>query len=149
MKKLLDVSTGKMAVLFLLIFISFELLGCTMAGKVIPVQNRILFSEQGTNQGTFNDGELTLNYSYQKAGRNMTLDGQVTSDWTVDSIDVSLLFFDASGTVLQRTIVYNSGYRDSSTSSTDPSFKTMLVVPRGAVGMSFSMTDTAHEGRQI
>ena len=149
MNKSLDVLTGKVVVLFLLIFISFELLGCTMVGKIIPVQNRILFSEKGVSQGTYKDGELTLDYSYHQVGRKMTLDGEVTSVWEFDSIDVSLLFFDASGTVLQETIVYNSGYREETpSSSTDSTFKTVLVVPRGAVGMSFSMTDVAHEGRQ-
>jgi len=70
--------------------------------------------------------------------------------WRTNSckiIDVSLLFIDASGTVPQDTIVYYSGYREENPSlSTDSNFKTMLVVPRGAVGMSFSMTDIAHEG---
>ena len=147
MKKFLDVSTGKVAVLLLLTIISFELLGCTMVGKVIPVQNRILFSDNGVNHGTYKDGELTLDYNYHQVGRKMTLDGEVTSVWEFDSIDVSLLFFDASGTVLQETIVYNSGYREETpSSSTDSTFKTVLVVPRGAVGMSFSMTDVAHEG---
>lgn len=41
----------------------------------------------------------------------MTLDGEVTSVWEFDSVDVSLQFFDVSGTVLQETIVYYSGYR--------------------------------------
>ncbi len=149
MKKSLDVITGKAAILFLFIFISFGLLACTMVGKVIPVQNRILFSEKGASQGTYNDGELTLDYNYQLDGRKMTLDGQVTSAWATDSIDVSLLFFDTSGTILQETIVDYSGYRDSSSSTTAPAFKTMLIVPRGAVGMSFIMTDVAHVGRQI
>jgi hypothetical protein len=149
MKKSLDVSTGKVAVLFLLIFISFELLGCTQVGKVIPVQNRILFSEKGVTQGTYDDGELTLDYSYHLVGRNMTLDGEITSVWKFDSIDLSLLFFDPSGTVLQETIVYYSGYREEApSSSTDTTFKTKLVVPREAVGMSFSMTDIAHHERR-
>lgn len=149
MKKSLDVSTGKMAVLFLLIFISIELLGCTMTGKVIPLQNRILFNEKGGSQGTYSEGELTLDYSYNQVGRNMTLDGEITSVWKFDLIDVRLMFLDASGTVLQETIVYTSGYREETpSSSTDSTFKTMLVVPQGAVGMSFSMTDMAREGRQ-
>ena len=148
MKNSLDVSTGKAFILFLLIFISFELLACSMVGKVIPSQNRILFSGKGVSQGTYNDGELTLDYNYHLVGRKMTLDGQVTSTWATDSIDVSMLFFDATGTVLQKTIVYYSGYRETSSSTTDSTFKTMLVVPRGAVGMSFSMTDVAHEDRQ-
>ncbi len=119
-------------------------------GKVIPAQNRILFSDKGDEQGTYNDGELSLNYNYHQVGRHLTLDGEVTSVWDFNSIDVSLLFFVPSGTVLQETIVYYSGYRvDNTSSSTDSKFRTMLVVPRGAVGMSFSMTDMAHEGRQL
>lgn len=148
-EKTIDILTGKAAILFLLVFISFQLLGCSMVGKVIPVQNRILFSENKENKGTYKDSELTLDYSYHQDGRKMTLDGEVTSVWEFDSIDVSLQFFDASGTVLQETIVYNSGYREEApSSSTDSTFKTMLVVPPGAVGMSFSMTESAHEGRE-
>lgn len=149
MKKSLAVSTGKVAALFLLIFMAFDLSGCTMVGKVLPVQNRILFNEKSANQGTYNDGELTLEYSYHQVGRKMTLDGQITSVRAFDSIDVSLLFFDASGTVLQETIVYYSGYRETPSSSTDKTFKTVLVMPRGSVGMSFKMTDMAREGKQI
>ncbi len=150
MKKQLDVSAGKMAVL-LLVFFSFMLPGCTMVGDVVPAQHRILFTDQEGGQGTYKDDRLTLDYSYNLDGRKMTLDGQVTSVWKFDSVDVSLLFFDAGGTVLQDTVVYYSGYRESLISSptTDSSFKTMLVVPRGAVGISFSMTDMAREGRQI
>ncbi len=149
MKKSLDISTGKATILFLFIFISFGLLACTMVGKVIPVQNRILFSEKGVSQGTYTNGELTLDYNYSLVGRKLTLEGQVTSVWGADSIDVSLLFFDASGTTLQETIIYYSGYRDTSSATPDPTFKSMLIVPRGAVGMSFIMTDIAHEGRKI
>ena len=150
MKKALNIrSTEKVAIL-LLIFASFGLLACTMVGNVVPLQNRILFNEKSVNQGTYNDGELTLNYSYNLVGRHMTLDGEITSVWKFDSIDVSLLFFDTNGTVLQETIVYYSGYREENPStSTDTTFKTILVVPRGAVGMSFSMTDTSREGKQI
>lgn len=147
MKKSLDVSTKKAAILFLLVFVSFELLACTMVGKVIPVENRILFGGKNVNQGTYKDGQLTLDYDYHLVDRKMTLDGQITSTWVTDSIEVSLLFFDASGTTLQETIVYYSGYREASSLSTDSTFKAMLVVPRGAVGMSFQMTDIPHEGR--
>jgi hypothetical protein len=79
------------------------------------------------------------------------LDGQDTSEWMFDSVDVSLLFFDAGGSVLQEKVVYYSGYRESLTpsSATDSTFRTMLVVPRGAVGISFSLTEMAREGKQI
>ena len=151
MNKPLDVSTGKMAALFMIVIISLVFSGCTMVGDVIPVQNRILFTEKGGGQGTYNDDQLTLDYSYSLDDRKMSLDGQVTSVWQFDSVDVSLLFFDAGGSVLQETVVYYSGYRESLTpsSATDSTFRTMLVVPRGAVGISFSMTDMAREGKQI
>jgi uncharacterized protein YceK len=153
MKKIVTASTAKLSIMLLLIFVAFELSGCSSVGKVIPEQNRILFNKNGTNQGTYKAEELTLDYNYTLDGRNLSFDGNITSVWDFDSVDLSLLFIDATGTVLQSTVVYYSGYRDqspsASTDSTDSNFKTRLIVPRGAVGMSFSMTGMEHEGHQI
>lgn len=147
MKKILDVLIGKAVVLFLLIFISFELLGCSVVGRVVPVDNRILFGEKEHSQGSYSYGGLTVDYSYRLAGGNMNLAGQVYYGRAVDSLNVRLLFLDATGTVLQQKLVYASGYRVSSSQTTERTFKETLVVPPGATGISFSYSDSLRSGR--
>lgn len=138
MKILLHVSTGKNVVLYLLILISFGLLGCAGVGRVVSVENRILLGEKEISQGNFSHGGLTVEYRYRLAGGNMTLDGQVYYLGDVDSLDVRILFLDAAGTVLQQKIVYSAGYRVSRSSRTERTFQETLVVPTGATGISFS-----------
>ena len=138
MKKIPHVTVGKNVVLSLLVLIFLNLLGCSGVGRVIPVDHRLPFSQEDNSQGSFSHGGLTVEYSYRLAGVNMTINGQVSYRRSFDSLDVRLLFLDASGTVLQQHLVYSSGYRVSDSRKTDRTFKETLAVPPGAAGLSFS-----------
>ena len=78
----------------------------------------------------------------------MTIDGQVDYRRRVDSLDVRLLFLDASGTVLQQKIVYSSGYRVDSSRKSDRSFHETMVVPPGVDGLSFSYSAQPRSSRR-
>ncbi len=124
--------------LYLLILVSLTFLGCSMVGRVIPDDKRILLSSEEKGGGTFRDGGCTVEYSYSLAGDRMTMQGQVDYRRSVDSLDVRAMFLDTSGTVVDVKLVYSSGYRESRGRDADRSFKETLIIPQGSTGMSFS-----------
>jgi hypothetical protein len=136
MKKILHVSTGKTAFLYLLLLVSLGFLGCAV-GRIVPVDDRILFDDKKTGQGSFSRNSLTVQYSYRLTGGKMTMDGRVDHSFPVDSLEVRLLFLDTAGKVLQQKLVYYSGYRLSWPWMAERTFQETLVVPEGAIGISF------------
>ncbi|NOR25419.1 MAG: hypothetical protein GQ542_13735 [Desulforhopalus sp.] len=138
MKKTLHVPVEKNVVLSLPVLMFLCILGCSGVGRVVPVDHRLPFSQTDNSQGNFSHGGLTVEYSYRLAGVNMTLSGQVSYRRSFDSLDVRVLFLDASGTVLQQNIVYSSGYRVARSRKTDRTFQETLAVPPGVTGLSFS-----------
>lgn len=138
MKTYVNFSAKKIAVLFLLIFVSLSFFGCANVGKLASTDNRIPFAEKGTSQGVYSDGGLTVDYSYSLDGKNLTLEGKVNYPGSVDSLKVYIRSVDATGTVLQQNTVYSSGYRVYREWATDRSFKEKFVIPPGTVGISFS-----------
>jgi hypothetical protein len=148
MKKILHASIGKTAVLSLLLLISLGLAGCAGVGRVVPADDRILFGEKGTGQGSYSRGGLTVTYSYRLTDGKIILDGQAHYIWAVESLDVRLLFLDAAGTVLQRKLVYSSGYRVARSWMTERTFQKTMVVPSGAVGISFSYFEQLRRGNR-
>jgi hypothetical protein len=137
MQKYSTVSTRMAVILTILLFVQLGLFGCAEMRRFVSEDNRILFSEQETGQGIFNYRRLTVEYSYVLQDRNLTLTGRVFYSGAVDSLNVYVLFFDATGTVMEEKIVYFSGYRTSRYGLPGNSFKETLVVPPTAAGMSF------------
>ncbi len=137
MKNLRYLLLGKKVVLALLLLMIFGLVGCAGVGRLVPADDRILLDEKGVGQGSFRQDSLTVVYSYRLTEGNLTVGGDVDYTWAVDSLDVRLLFLDAAGTVLQKKIVYSSGYRVADSRKTERTFQQTLAVPSGAVGISF------------
>jgi hypothetical protein len=136
MKKILQRIT---TIRYLLILVSLSISGCAGLGQNVSVEDRILFDEIEKSQGRFTQDGLTVDYSYRLAGRNMTLDGSAYYTRSVDSLNIYLLFLDEGGNVLQRDIVYSSGYRVArSWGMTERTFRDQLVVPQEAIGISFN-----------
>ena len=133
MKRLFNILSRLIGVL--LISLTLGLSGCA---TVIPVQNQIPFNEARTGSGELKVVELTMNYSYQQVGSDMTFNAVLTSAWKYNSITVRLYFFDKNGNVLQQKIVYFSTVRSSLRSGL--AFESSLVVPPKAVGISLKMT---------
>lgn len=139
MRKILQMLTGKTTIWFLLILGSLSLSGCAGLGQNVSVEDRIFFEEKEKSQGRFTQDGLTVDYSYRLAGNNMTMDGSIYYTRSVNSLNVYLLFLDHSGDILQRDIVYSSGYRVAhSWGMTERTFRDQLDVPQGAVGISFT-----------
>jgi hypothetical protein len=124
---------------YLLILVSLSLSGCAGLGQNVSVEDRILFNEIEKSQGRFTQDGLTVDYSYRLVGRNMILDGSANYTRSVDSLNIYLLFLDEGGNVLQRDIVYSSGYRVArSWGMTERTFRDQMIVPLEAVGISFN-----------
>ncbi|MCP4342452.1 MAG: hypothetical protein GY799_27130 [Desulfobulbaceae bacterium] len=138
MKNIIHGTVGGNVILSLLILIFLGAFGCSGVGRVVPHDHRLPFNEQDNSQGNFSHGGLKVVYSYSLAGGSMTMDGQVDYRRSVDSLDVRLLFLDASGVVLQQKIVYSSGYRVGRSKKSDRTFHETMVVPPGVAGLSFS-----------
>lgn len=136
-EKILHGMIGKTAVLYLLLLIAFGLVGCAGVGRLVPVDERILFDETGAGQGSFRQGGLTVVYGYRLAEGNITVAGEVDYTWGFDSLDVRLRFLDAAGIVLQEKIVSSSGYRVADSWKKVRSFQQTLAVPPGTAGISF------------
>ncbi len=139
MQKILDIPIGKATLLDLLLLLGLScvLLGCSGIGGVVPVDDRILFGGNTTGQGRFHQGQLTVDYRYRLTGGQMHLDGQVDYSFPVDLLDLRLLFLNQSGKVVERKIVYSTGYRLSRSWTAEHTFQETLTVPTGAVGISF------------
>ncbi len=138
MKNNVRMFVERTGVLSLLLLISLGFFGCSNMGQVASVDNRALVSEKKSNQGIFKDGGLTVRYNYSLNGDKMFLTGDVSYRGAVDSLDVRILFLDPAGTVLQRKIIYFSGYRVFPPWGDERKIKTHLIVPHGATGISFS-----------
>ncbi len=129
------VSRGSVASLILLTWLS--VFGCAGLGKV-PDDKQILFSDRESGQGVFESGQFTANYSYTLRGDDLHVEGTAWYRGGFDSLSAYLVFIDATGAVLQRKIVYYSGYRVGHWPGTrDNSFQDELKVPAGAAGFSF------------
>ncbi len=138
MKNGIMISVGKVALFCLAILLSLGFYGCGNMGQVASIDNRLLVSEQKSNQGTYKDGELTLLYNYSLTGDTLNLTGTVYYRGGVDWLNVFILFLDPTGTVLQRKIIYSSGYRVYPPWEAERKFQEKLIVPHGATGISFS-----------
>lgn len=138
MKNNVRMFVERTGVLSLLLLISLGFFGCSNMRHVASVDNRVLVSESKSNQGIFKDGGLTLRYNYSLNGDKMFLTGDVSYSGGVDSLDVRILFLDPAGTVLQRKIIYFSGYRVFPPWEAERKIQTNLIVPNGATGISFS-----------
>jgi hypothetical protein len=125
----------------LLLLVCLILAGCAGLERQVPAEDRIFFSARETGDGVLNRWPLTVSYSYRLRGKSLELEGDARYGRYVDFLNVYVMFIDGSGNVLQREIVYFSGYRSDIWPG--PSFQAKLEVPDGAKGFTFDYS--AHE----
>ena len=135
MKKHKLESTRIILILSLLALVHLSLSGCTGI-KAVSAENRLLFAENSP-QGIFSFGDLTVNYRYHADGPQLAVSGKIDYRRSFDSLDVYAMLFDANGTVIQKKLIYASGFRTSADRVNDISFQESLVLPPRAVGISF------------
>lgn len=116
----------------------FVLSGCAVMTSTVSPENRLPFDQDNTSQGVFSHGDLTVDYNAAFDGPQMTINGRIAYRRSFDSLDVSLLVIDAAGTVMQRKLIYASGFRSSTDQVHSFSFQFGQVLPPGAAGISFS-----------
>lgn len=147
MKNVTGLKSGRFS-LYLFIWFFLCGAGCSIVGRVVPVDNRIVFTGQDSGQGIFRSGDLSVNYSYKLKTRRMELKGLVQTHEGFDSLDVRIRFIDAEGAVLNQKIVYSSGYRVTGSRDAERTFQVLLDVPTDAAGISFTYSSQSRYGRQ-
>jgi hypothetical protein len=121
-----------------IVLICISLLGCSAVGRVVPTENRMELANS-TAQEVFEADGLRVIYSYNLQDDIMSFSCRVSVRFRVQSFNAKLLFLDAQGTVLQQNRVFSSGDRFS---------EKALVVPSGAVAISFNYSSQPFRGRQ-
>ena len=145
----------KTTVSYLFILTCFAILGCVGVGSTIPLDKRINLVEGKSNEGNFSDGALALKYSYSLAGSNMVLGGnnmilagKISYRGGFDSLNISIAFLDAAGTVLQQKPLYSSGYRTGRKKGSDRVFQKTFAVPAGSAAITFNYSAQDRSGHQ-
>ena len=128
-------------VAFVPLFLFFA--GCSMINAPIAVEKRISLLSQTEMSEVYKSGPLTVTYEYQKNGDKLTISGSVEFRQSVDSLDVRIVFLDATGLVLGKKIVYSSGFRSFASTDSTRTFRTNIEMPAGVVGFSFTESSVA------
>ena len=123
-------------VAFVPLFLFFT--GCSMINAPIAEEKRISLLSKTEMSEVYKSGPLTVTYEYQKNGDKLTISGSVEFRQSVDSLDVRIVFLDATGLVLGKKIVYSSGFRSFASTDSTRTFRTNLEMPSGVVGFTFT-----------
>ncbi len=138
---MLQVSEQRRVSLFVTVFIFMLLFaGCAMKSRPVTEDKRIALKEKTTAVETFKSGPLTVDYEYQRSGNTLTMSGSIDFRQSVDSLDIRVLFLDASGLILDRQLVYSSGFRSFAARDSTRTFRRQLDMVAGAVSFTFDET---------
>lgn len=148
MKKSVIMSTAKLNVLFLFILSTIIVAGCAKMWPAIPDERTIYLTQTEPIRGDFKYESLQLNYKYQLTGGNLALSGKITYRDTFDSLDVRVLLLDSTGKVLQRKLIYSSGYRTGVTRVTNSPFQKTFAVPVNCTSITFTSSGQARSGHK-
>lgn len=139
----------------MLILSCLTVLGCAGVGSNIPPERRTPLIEGENNQGNFSYGQLSLDYSYTvtgsnmiAGGSNMILAGKAAYLGGADSLDIRILFLDATGIVLQQKIIYSSGFRSGNGKGSGRVFQKTLSVPPRSAAITFTFSATDRSGHR-
>lgn len=132
--------------LFLLLVVLLSLTGC--AASKVPVDRQIQLTDGMGIQGRYKTGQVSVAYTFNRTGDTMQLSGKISHSGRGDSLNVRVLFTDAAGQVLQRKLVYSTGYRSAGGLVDGGNFKQQLKVPPDAVGFSFSYSSQPRSGNR-
>jgi hypothetical protein len=117
--------------------------GCTVVGKNISPEKQIRFSDSGSGKGNYSYGHLKVAYQYTVKGSALQLRGTIDYSTGFDSLDVRVLLFDAGGVILQRKLVYSSGFKTIDKPRGAQVFKEVIQMPAGTSGLSFTSSSKA------
>jgi hypothetical protein len=130
---------------------------CQTAGTVfsaapIAPENRIPLQPDGPHQGNADTGELVVAYSYRlgpDSSREIDVKGGIrTAKYRGDAVSIYLNFLDNAGNVLDKKILYASGYRRDVYFRRPSTFSTTLPLPPGTAAIAFSSFVKPSAGRR-
>lgn len=128
-------------VAFVPLFLFFT--GCSMKNATVAEEKRIALSNKTDVSEVYKSGPLIVIYDYQRAGNKLTISGSVEFLQSIDSLDVRIVFLDATGLVLGKKIVYSSGFRSLASKNSTRTFRTNVEMPDGVAGFSFTESSKA------
>jgi hypothetical protein len=125
--------------------------GLLSAGPVAP-EKRITLQPAGPHQGEADTGELVVAYTYQLESdphKAVHVNGGLRSvKFRGDGVTVYLNFIDNTGRVIEKKVLYASGYKRPTYIRRPSTFDTTLPLPPGAVAIAFSSYVQASSGRR-
>ena len=83
----------------------------TSRGMTVAPKNRIPLIQDTPQQGTWESGDVFLQYEFVKEDGTVGIIIDGTTKRKLDQVAVWLLFLDKKGRLLERETVYNSGFR--------------------------------------
>jgi len=118
-------------------------------GETLKPADEIALSDQGQHSGQFTAPDLSINYTYDRNGGNIQLNGtiqfrtNIQANFTaVQTFQLGLALADARGNVLEQqglTTAYDSDVGDAI------NFSKTVTVPPGVASMAFTYTGQAYE----
>ena len=130
---------------------------CQTAGTVfsespIAPEKRITLQPDGPHQGEADTGELVVGYAYQlgpESSRVIHIKGGLrTAKFRGDAVNIYLNFLDSTGNVLDREVLYASGYRRNVYVRRPSTFDTTLPLPPDTTAIAFSSYVKTSSGRR-
>ena len=120
------------------------------AQRTVAEKDRIPLSQDASNQGTWESSDVSLDYQYVRQGEKITLTFQGRAKAKYDQLIVRVAFLDAQGKILDRKIVYNSGYRGELSRSKKyrkKRFEKSFEIPPQTTHMAFQSLLKPYVGR--
>ena len=126
--------------------------GTLFSAAPVAPENRITLQPDGPHQGEADTGELVVAYAYRLApesNQEIHVKGGIRSaKFRGDAVNVYLNFLDNAGNVLDKKILYASGFRRDVYVRRPSTFDTTLPLPPGTAAIAFSSSVKPSAGRR-
>ena len=126
--------------------------GTLAPGLAIAPERHIALQPSGPHQGEADTGDILVAYSYQlkpDPAREIYLKGGLRqAKYRGDSLNIYVNFLDNTGHVLQKNVLFASGYRRDNLAPRPAVFDNTLPLPPGTVAIAFSSYVKASAGRR-
>lgn len=135
----------------------FGLVACQSTGTLAPgppiaPERHIALQPSGSHQGEADTGELVVAYAYElkaEPTREIHIKGSIRNvKFKGDAVNVYLNFLDNAGGVVQKKVLYASGYKRSTYFRRPSTFDTTQPLPPGTAAIAFSSYVKPSAGRR-
>ena len=113
--------------------------------KPVSPENRIAIVDVNQNSGSWDSSDVILTYQYDTLSGSIRLNVRGKAKQKYDELKVWVLFVDAEGMVLDKKLVYGSGYRTGQRSRGFSAEKTYTLPPK-TTSMAFRSLLTPYLG---